>query len=258
MITKRIVNKIGLECEVLIRNNKDELVIPNDYGLAHDDFPILGEVRSLPYETVQDTVFEFWKDYYAYNLHTKYNKLFLDIQDGWDVISPEYYSKILKKMGNKEISQAKNIYKTDILKLTDAIVEDGKITGHKISCGLHIHFSSDIVIDNDYSIPDFVQDTQNHYIKLPTTTRYHEETKLYSLLTDNVIKSIIRGLDNDILYKYTIPNQKLKYRYPGFYELKSYGFEYRSLPFNQLVLDNLVSIVEYCFDKLNKLSKLLV
>jgi hypothetical protein len=257
MITKRIVNKIGLECEVLIRNNKDELVIPNDYGLAHDDFPILGEVRSLPYETVQDTVFEFWKDYYAYNLHTKYNKLFLDIQDGWDVISPEYYSKILKKMGNKEISQAKNIYKTDILKLTDAIVEDGKITGHKISCGLHIHFSSDIIASHRYAKETYTNTVDNTYVRTGTETCV-EETKLYSLLTDNVIKSIIKGLDNDILYKYTIPNQKLKYRYPGFYELKSYGFEYRSLPFNQLVLDNLVSIVEYCFDKLNKLSKLLV
>jgi len=256
MITKRIVNKIGLECEVLIRNNKDELVIPNDYGLAHDDFPILGEVRSLPYETVQDTVFEFWKDYYAYNLHTKYNKLFLDIQDGWDVISPEYYSKILKKMGNKEISQAKNIYKTDILKLTDAIVEDGKIKGHKISCGLHIHFSSYINIQYKVDVPHYYSNGNNLFVKGDTNS-FMEEENLYSLLTPNVIKSIIKGIDTDILSKYNI-NENLKYRYPGFYELKSYGFEYRSLPFNRLVFDNLVSIVEYCFDKLNKLSKLLV
>ena len=257
MITNKIVNKIGLECEVLIRNQKDELVIPSDYSLSHDDFIILGEIRSLPYETVQDTVFEFYKDYYAYETHVKHNKLFIDIQDGWDMISPEYYSTILKRMGNKEISQAKNIYKTDILKLTDAVVEDGKIVGHKISCGLHIHFSSDIVITESHYVPKL--DKLKEYLFYSSgSEEVKTETKLYSLLTNNIIKSIIKGLDKDILSKFNIANQTLKFRNPGFYEIKPYGFEYRSLPFNNLVLDNLVEIVEYCFDKLNKLSKVLV
>jgi len=54
MITKKLVNKIGLECEVLIRNNKDELVIPSEYNLPTDDFIILGEIRSLPQTNVSD------------------------------------------------------------------------------------------------------------------------------------------------------------------------------------------------------------
>jgi hypothetical protein len=41
---------------------------------------------------------------------------------------------------------------------------------------------------------------------------------------------------------------------PGFYEVKNYGFEYRSLPFNKLVLDNLKDIIAYAFEELDYLK----
>jgi hypothetical protein len=256
MITKKLVNKIGLECEVLIRNNKDELVIPSEYNLPTDDFIILGEIRSLPQTNVSDVVYEFMKDLYAFNILLKVNKLNLDIQDGWDVISPDLYSKLLRIMGSKNIEECKNVYGNDILKMTDAIVENGKIIGHKISTGLHIHFSYDIIASHKYAKETYTNTVDNMYVRTGTET-CEEETKLYSLLTENTIKSIVKSFDKDILPKYKI-EENLKFRNSGFYEIKPYGFEYRSLPFNQLILDNLTEIVEYSFDKLNKLSKVLV
>ncbi len=39
----------------------------------------------------------------------------------------------------------------------------------------------------------------------------------------------------------------LKYRQPGFYEIKEHGFEYRSLPFTDDVFDHIVEIVYSSF-----------
>ena len=54
---------------------------------------------------------------------------------------------------------------------------------------------------------------------------------------------------------YGLENRTLKYRNPGFYEKKSWGFEYRSLPANDdtLSLGKLRFIVETAFDLLNNL-----
>lgn len=257
MITNRILNKIGIECEVLIRNNKNELIIPASYDLPHDDFIILGEIRSLPHDNIPDTLFGFMKDFYLFKEKVEKLKLHIDTEKGHDIISPENYSDILKMMGSKGIENCKNIYGTDILQLSDTILEDDKVVGHKISAGLHIHFSSDVIATSRIRIDDYLNVKGNLYYKSGSKDII-EETKLYSLITNNVIKSIVKGFDNDILPIYSSQDIVLKFRNPGFYELKSYGFEYRSLPCNNLVINNLDKIIKYAFDKLNKLSKVLV
>jgi len=259
MITKSIINKVGLEAEVLIRSKKNELVIPSDYNLPCDDFIVLGEIRAPAKDNIPDTLYAFMKEFYMFNKSLEYFNFHTDIEKGWATISPEDYTNILRKMGSKEIATCKNIYKNvDILKLTDANVLDGKILSHNVSTGLHIHFSSDIVVHNIYHVPDAYQLRNNLFVHSCQDKRFDEETKLYSLLTKNTIRSIVSSFDKNIFPKYNPENVTLKYRKPGFYEEKSWGFEYRSLPFNQLVYDNLASIVEFAFEQLSKLSKVLV
>ena len=255
MITREVVNKIGIEAEVLIRDKNDKLIYPDNYYMAKDDFIILGEIRGKPYSIVSDVVFEFYKDFYAYKKVADYNKLSLDLS-GYTILTPEFYAEILRKMGSKEIAKCENIYKTDILNLSDDVLEDGKITGHKVSTGLHIHFSSDIVVTETNELEPFIPYKDGLYLKSNVETREEKETKIYSLLTNTAIKSIVRALDRDIYPKYKI-NADLKFRQPGFFERKAWGFEYRSLPFTGYVFDNLTEIVEYCFDLLRKLEKVL-
>jgi hypothetical protein len=47
---------------------------------------------------------------------------------------------------------------------------------------------------------------------------------------------------------------RTKYRQPGFYELKPYGFEYRSLPANDAVMKALPEIVGKAFELLDSLN----
>lgn len=253
MLRKRIENKVGIECEVLIRNKKDELIIPSTYDYAHDDFVILGEIRAEPGKDVPDTLFNFLKSYYNYEEYIKKDKLHLDIDKGYDIITPELYSKVLKTMGTKEISSTKNIYGTDILKLTDEIVDNGKIIGHYISTGLHIHFSSDVIVTEEHAETNYIKLSNDTYVKGESKLTL-ADTIIYSLLNVQTIKQIIRNFDKNILSKYNIQGLPLKYRLPGFYERKNYGFEYRSLPFNKLVLDNLKDIIAYAFEELDYLK----
>ncbi len=135
-------NKVGLEAEFFVRKNKG-LVFPADYGFSCDDFCLLGEFRAKAASSREETIANFIKEYYEIIYKAEKKGVEVDIQTGWDKIDPKFYAQIIRKMGSKSVAACLNIYNTDILQLTDAEVEGGKILAQKISCGLHVHFSSE-------------------------------------------------------------------------------------------------------------------
>lgn len=236
------INRIGLEAEFFLTNSKGELVYPQGFGFDYDDFIILGEFRAEPGSTREDTIANFIKELVRVRLKAQQKKLTLSY--GYKEITPKFKREILKKMGTKEIQDTKNIYNTEILSCSDDVVEDGKIVSSKISAGLHIHFSKEVVFERNIQYT-FEHNTQSTLVR-----------ENYYILRPSDIKGIITAMDKYIYPKYTLP-VKLKYRQVGFYELKPYGFEYRSLPmcneFTSLV--ELEEVVDYAFTLLENLDK---
>jgi len=234
----KIVNKIGLEFEYFLVNPKtNTLVIPELYDLECDDFILLGEVRPDPGISTSEVIGNFYKALIRTRKLVAEDKLVMDFS-GVKEITPQFKAEILRKIGTKEIAHAKNIYKTDILNLSDDVVEDGRVITCYVSTGLHVHFSR--------SAEEEWVDKDNR-----------KQSSKINLLTTSQMFSIIRSMDKNILPKHNL-GVNLKYRNPGFYELKSHGgFEYRSLPMysNFLNLEELESLVDYSFGLLKKLDK---
>lgn len=258
------INKVGLEAEFLLRDKDGKLMYPADHGFTTDEFCILGEFRGLPGETREETIANFIKEYYSVIYLAKNKKLTVDIQNGFEVIEPKFHAEILRKMGSKAVAQCRNIYDIDILSLSDAEIVDGKVISQKLSTGLHIHFSC----ENESKI--IYQQQEYEAVNLPininnaTATFELFRKKLIqpsnqtitataNKITKPVVEFIVKSLDTNILpgAKKNLPN--LKYRNPGFYEHKAWGFEYRSLPFNKKVLDDIHNIVDYSFSLLENL-----
>lgn len=257
------INKVGLEAEFLLKDVQGNLVYPADNGFGHDDFCILGEFRALPGETREKTIANFYEEYYKVIYQAKAKKLTVDIVNGWQNIEPKLYAEILRKMGSKSVAQCKNIYNIDILSLSDANIKGGKVINQCISAGLHVHFSSEEV--NTKVVETFNYES----VKLPINLnnaeacfdlyrKTHEKNKQEitaraSKITVPVVKYIVESLDKELLAKFTKDLPKLKYRHPGFYEMKNWGVEYRSLPFNKNVLENIDYVVDYSYSLLENL-----
>ena len=136
-----LTRKIGLEFEfITFSHKKDSIVFPGEYEFSTDEFIILGEERTLPHTNMPNLMGDFYAKWYKLQNKLIENNLYLDTK-GYVNITPEFYAEILRKMGGKEISTCENLYKTDILKMSDAIVKDGKIESYYITTGLHLHFS---------------------------------------------------------------------------------------------------------------------
>lgn len=265
------INKIGLEAEFfLLSKDGKQLVFPANYGFEHDDFPILGEFRADPGKTRSETIANFLKCWYEVIEKAKKQDKIVDISKGWTEVTPEFYTKIIREMGTKSIAKCKNIYpEIDLLKLTDAIVENGEIKAHKLSIGLHVHFSSSDTNEKFYKrknetfspvkIPIALGGNTNiAEMNLYQKTGENESEDKISVtanrITKPVLYSIVKDFDTNILTKFDL-GTILKYRKAGFYEIKDYGgFEYRSLPFNEKVLADIYNIVDYAFTKLEELD----
>lgn len=266
-----VINKIGLEAEFFLTNKKGDLLFPLANGFSSDDFPILGELRAEPGTTRAETLSNFLKEWYTLRGIAQGKGKLIDIIP-YKTIDGDFYAKILRKMGTKEISQAKNIYGTDILKESDAQITRGKIVGHNLSIGLHIHFSSTVedkhIIDigdkfeytpvslplqlNNGDLPSASLELYKRYENVEWETR--EVSAIVSRITKPVLEKIVKEFDENILPDLA-PRKKLKFRNPGFYEIKTHGgFEYRSLPMSQNVLDNLYEIVDFGFSLLEDLK----
>jgi hypothetical protein len=234
-------NKVGMEFEFLVKIGKN-LVIPSDFGFDTDEYIILGEARVSPGMYVAECVGNFHNEWYKTLSQARSNKVRIDISKGWDIISPSMQARVLRQMGNKEINQSLNLYGTDILELDDSVIENDKVIGKKISTGLHLHFSS----LNVTTVTRTEYKQRNVGVDEYFVSGAHLEHYSVSRITMPVIEHFVRRLDNELLPQFAIDTE-LKFRSPGFYELKDHGFEYRSLPFNKKVLNNLDKILEFAF-----------
>jgi len=252
-----ITNKVGLEFEFLLRNKDGGLVFPADYGFECDDFIILGEARAKAGTTVEETIGNFYTAYYGILRKAKRKGLTVDLS-GYTEITAKFNTEIMKKMSYKEISTCSNIYGREILEETDLIIKDKKIAGRLISCGLHIHFSSEVSKERRVvNVPKVKNYTP--IVNLYRKKKGHSYTKDYtdvkvsvSRITNPVIKNFVTYFDEVWLDKYIL-DVPLKFRNPGFFETKHYGFEYRSLPFTEEVLSDIVEIAEEAWNLLEEL-----
>lgn len=240
--------KIGLEFEFILYSNKlNSIVFPGKYGFSTDEFIILGEERTGAFSTMPEIMGDFYNKWYK--LQEKFNQNNLAYNSrGYESVTPEFYAGILRSMSTKEISVCKNLYKTDILKLTDAIVENGVIKSYYISCGLHLHFS--LMSKQTFRKDTFSPFNGDLYKKLGEST----ETKSENVMPIEWMKKIIRGYDKLWLRILTKDFPRLKFRYPGYYETKPWGFEYRSLPFNDQVIKFLPQIISDGFKFLDQIK----
>jgi hypothetical protein len=62
---------------------------------------------------------------------------------------------------------------------------------------------------------------------------------------------------DDKFFKKYVPSEdkRTKYRQPGYYELKDYGFEYRSLPASNESMNDIRKIVGFAFELLKEINK---
>ncbi len=266
-MSNKILNCVGLEAEFFLRGEKNKLLYPAANGFSTDEFVILGEFRAKQGENREETISNFMKEWYKIIFQAKKQNHKIDIETGYTEIDPKFYAEILRKMGTKVVAQSKNIHDIDLLSLTDAVVENGVLQKHYLSIGLHIHFSSTVTDEQVYkrkeanysSVRIPLSISGNNVAEMNLFQKDNEketETKLTSTvsrITKPVLYHFIQELDDKILSQYKI-EVPLKYRNPGFYETKPWGFEYRSLPFNQSVLSNIAEIVDFSFNLMEDLE----
>jgi|WetSurMetagenome_2_1015567.scaffolds.fasta_scaffold84732_2 hypothetical protein len=230
-----IIKQVGLEAEFLLRDSTGKLRYPAVHGFDTDEFFLLGELRATQGKTRQETVGNFMQAIAKVLYKASAKKMTVDFS-GLTEISPTLKADVLRKMSNKHVEECKNIYGTDILNFSDDVVSDGKIVTSRISAGLHIHFSR-------WAYHECVDESKKTKVSWK------------NLLTMSQKKSIIVAMDRLLPeYDFGVP---LKYRRPGFYEDKSWGFEYRSLPMiHQFIqLEKIMEVVDYAFIQLEKLDK---
>lgn len=266
-------NKVGLEAEFFLTSAKGNLVFPGSNGFDTDEFIILGEFRSEPGINRSETLSNFFKEYYRIVEKAKSKNLVVNLDGIWE-IDLKKKAEILRKMGTKTVSESKNIYKTDLLELSDDIIEDGKITGRYLSTGLHVHFSSQVIcekvfpVGRKYSytpmeIPLVFGDGIKTNLELFKRDQEHSPSAelveaIANRITKPVIEHFVKEMDKNLLKHFLLLSSDkvsdLKFRQPGFYEVKSYGrFEYRSLPFNRYVLEDIYKVVDFSFKLLEEL-----
>jgi hypothetical protein len=267
--------RVGLEAEYLTLDEQGEIVLTPGY-VERDDFPLMGEIRGKPGSSTSETVANFIQRKMEVEKalspqHT------MSIQPSANVKLAVYREamRACQKPKNEMASEAANIYGVDITDFSDQIIEDGKIQGIKASCGLHLHFSCRAVDREEVrephlthvQLPIRVEDatSEGHkslirpYVDLYKKDGY-DVTKMLeattSLLNRPTVEWMVRSLDERFFEKFAGPEEeRTKYRQAGFYELKEHGFEYRSLPASQEVLDALPEIVEAAFELLKYASE---
>jgi len=281
-----IRSKVGLEVEYLLFNAKGECIIP-PAAWDRDNFPLLGEIRGEPAEAWHETVSNLHveKMKLAAKLKKGYEAKNLNVFR----VPLKLYKDANKQIDSKDYSDIKNIRKIDISEFSDQILgKQGKIQGVNVSCGLHIHFSCEEVhqvkfFTDEYtevSLPlsfkwsDFGEDltaSEHHGLvsvmrpeislwkklpKIPGAEPNQHLAARASRLNKPAIHYIVGEMDKAFFDRFSpAEKDRTKYRQPGFYELKPYGFEYRSLPANQDSMLHINEITKKAFDLLKEINE---
>ncbi len=259
-----VTNLVGIEAEYFCIKDGKAIVVPQ--YLDRDGFHVLGEIRGAPGDSVADVAGNFTRA--LIEVKTRINNEYEVCMTDMQRIPLGVYKEAIKSMRHgksKEHGKIKNAYGTDISEFSDQIVQNGKIQGVNASCGLHIHFSSGIKQETT------VKEPQYENVRLPIEVAGSRTTlDLYrkrgyidkvtyvcevSQLTRPVIEWIVKQMDDKFWDRFAPDKDKrTKYRQKGFYELKPYGFEYRSLPANKDTIDAIPEIVTFAFQLLNDLN----
>lgn len=245
--------KIGLEAETFLFNktNAPEIV-PAYYD--RDDFPLLAEIRGKPGESVGEVVGNFVTALIELRTKLERNKseLHMDSHSGFYYVPLSLHKEAHKVMGGKAVDESLNIYGTSVEEFPDDQRNlAGRITHRCVSCGLHVHFSAEEVVTKQE--PLYTKAGKKEYTR-SSEFKTIEIGRLSLLKPRLVISDIVKGMDKELYPKLISEEVKkrCKYRQPGFYELKPYGFEYRSLPYIDQNVDVMTGIVETAFDLLKK------
>lgn len=261
----QFTNKIGVEAEFFVTNGKKEIIVPPSC-FNRDDFPLFGEIRGEPGKDVAETISNFVKERIKAEdkLSDGHNMVF----DSFARIKLETYRKAMRqvtKPKNEMLGKTHNIYGTNIEDFSDQIIEKGKIQGINASTGLHIHFSSNVSEEKDVHEEQYekvilplstgdIKTSLTLYRKLDCKTTGNLKV-LASQLNLPTVMWIVKQMD-DKFFKMFVSSEKgqTKYRRPGYYEWKPYGFEYRSLPASDETMRHLKEIVDYAFKLLDELN----
>ena len=253
-------NMVGLEAEfLLVGEDGNPVVVPTYIG--RDSFPLLGEVRGDPGKTIAEVLGNFWKAYY--DTMDSVPSYLAPTFTPFTVVGREIYREAIKQSGPKKVSDVKNVYGDDLAGFSDLIIKDGKITGAKVSCGLHVHFSSNVTKtlthrDGEYKpvdIPLSMMEGHEVNLSLYRKAGYAPEKEVsctISALTKPAIHSLVKAMDEKFAHLMPIKEKQTKYRRVGYFELKPWGFEYRSLP-TTCDKDILLEVVKFAFSLLGDL-----
>ena len=266
---------VGLEAEFFLGNEAGEVIVPPSH-MDRDDFPLQGEVRAKPGKSAPETLANFVHQQMVVEsgLPHGHSMRFSSIE----TVKLATYQKALAECETpkgKALRDIRNVHGTDISGFSDQIIRDGKIQGVRASCGLHIHFSCRAVDRFDVSEPEYTHvelplrmeegAQEGHkalirpYISLYKRGDYKVRKTLEasaSALNRPTVEWMVRELDSRFFDKFAPQKaERTKYRQPGFYELKPYGFEYRSLAANQDTIEALPEIVEAAFELLKCASE---
>jgi hypothetical protein len=200
--------KIGFEQEFFIVNEAGLYVeVPKD--IPQDGFPYLAEARGVQASTALDAAFNLEREVRRVSYLAGKQNLRLAIFDAQIQLPKNKIREVLRRTG-KGASRALNMY--------------GKPHQHKdglITAGLHVHFSND-----------------HEYTYIDAKGRECKYTTYFPLNIPRIIRAL------DCQFAEVIKNTK---RQQGMYEMKSYGFEYRSLP----TIISAIMVAEF-LDKLDK------
>lgn len=193
------IREIGIEKELFLIDENDNIMEPKLYGFPRDEFEFLVEIRSLPSDRFYPVYTTLQQEELQYNLRA--NKFGMYLKDtpsqtaSNEWVNNHWNRYKLHKYNNLDFT--KNIYKKNKnhkshhLGVMNSVVEGKKI----LTAGVHVHFSSR-------------DSTNGEVIELP-------------------IEDIVRKMDES--FEEEVYNS---YRNLGEWESKAHGFEYRSLPCN--------------------------
>jgi len=195
-----IKDEIGIEREYWLLDKKGRVVEPELYGFPRDEYGFLVEIRTQPHTSTTSLLDEFRRIFVAHHEQARTLDLHLDSRHTMK-LSRDFVEKMRKK------------YNWNILKNLTANIHSGIEVSHATgiddwtnkktirgTAGLHVHFSRKRIIYRSLRAPIVRR------IQLP-------------------IRKIVIAMD--ARFNNTIALAK---RITGEYELKPYGFEYRSLP----------------------------
>jgi hypothetical protein len=258
---------VGLEAETFVVNEKGTPIICSNYGIPHDNFPVLCEIRGAPGESAGEVVGNFMSEFYKVKqlLPEGHKFVLVDKME----IERTLYNKAVRLMAKEDKSVPLNIY-GKVNNISNIITnERGEIIKRVVQAGLHIHVSAvleeDLYMEERASYVPVKLDLKLHvegdYVPVVLRDLYKLEYKnkptmrkfTLNMLSKIYKEYIIKKLDAVLFSKYA--EKDGKYRQKGMYETKEDGrIEYRSLPFNQEIFDDLFPIINTVFKVVRELE----